>query len=127
MTSFRANQLGQERHCMELGIKSRRALVTGGSKGIGFAVARRLAIEGCNLVLVARSGAELNQAADRIRGETGVDVAVLPTDLSNRGAAAHIVAAHPNIDILVNNAGAIPTGTLEEVSDQTMRDAWDVK
>lgn len=112
---------------MELGIKSRRALVTGGSKGIGFAVARRLAIEGCNLVLVARSGAELNQAADRIRGETGVDVAVLPTDLSNRGAAAHIVAAHPNIDILVNNAGAIPTGTLEEVSDQTMRDAWDVK
>jgi 3-oxoacyl-[acyl-carrier protein] reductase len=112
---------------MDLGIKSRRALVTGGSKGIGFAVARRLAIEGCNLVLVARSGAELNQAADRIRGETGVDVAVLPTDLSNRGAAAHVVAVHPNVDILVNNAGAIPIGTLEEVSDQTMRDAWDVK
>jgi len=112
---------------MDLGINNRRALVTGGSKGIGFAVARRLALEGCDVVLVARSGDELKLAADGIRTETGRGVDVLPIDLSERGAAANIVAAHPDIDILVNNAGAIPTGTLEEISDQTVRDAWDVK
>jgi 3-oxoacyl-[acyl-carrier protein] reductase len=112
---------------MDLEIKDRRALVTGGSKGIGLGVARRLAAEGCDLVLVARSGAELDHAAEGIRAETGRAVAVLPIDLSERGAAARIVAAHPDIDILVNNAGAIPTGTLEEISDQAMRESWDVK
>jgi NAD(P)-dependent dehydrogenase (short-subunit alcohol dehydrogenase family) len=112
---------------MNLEIAGRRALVTGGNKGIGFAIARRLALEGCDLVLVARSPDELKQASDKIHAESGRDVAVLPIDLAHRGAAAEIVAAYPEIDILVNNAGAIPTGTLDEISDQVMRDAWDVK
>jgi NAD(P)-dependent dehydrogenase (short-subunit alcohol dehydrogenase family) len=112
---------------MELGIKDKRALVTGGSKGIGFAIARRLALEGCHVVLVARSSADLDVAAREIGAETGREVEVLPIDLSDRQAAGRIVAAHPDIDILVNNAGAIPTGTLEQISDQAWRDAWDVK
>jgi NAD(P)-dependent dehydrogenase (short-subunit alcohol dehydrogenase family) len=112
---------------MDLGIQGKRALVTGGSKGIGFAIARRLALEGCEVVLVARSATELEAAAGKLHAESGSKVSVLSTDLADREAAARIAAAHPAIDILVNNAGAIPTGTVEQVDADTWRQAWDVK
>ena len=112
---------------MDLRLKGKRALVTGGSKGIGRAIARRLAIEGCDVVLVARSATQLEAAAAEIRAETGCEVSVFPIDLADRQAARAVVAANPDIDILVNNAGAIPRGTLAQLSDETVREAWDVK
>jgi NAD(P)-dependent dehydrogenase (short-subunit alcohol dehydrogenase family) len=112
---------------VDLKIKGRTALVTGASKGIGRAVARRLALEGCNVVLVARSQNELASAAEAIRAEAGTQVAVLPMDLGVPGAAAAIAAAWPDIDVLVNNAGDIPGGTLEDVSDEMVRASWGVK
>ena len=61
---------------LELGLKGRTALITGGSKGIGRAIARGLAREGVNLVLLARGQELLDRTAEEIRKETGVKVEV---------------------------------------------------
>ena len=62
---------------MDLGIKGRTALITGGSKGIGFAIAEQLAEEGCNVILVARSADDLAAARDKLLKKWKVDVRVL--------------------------------------------------
>ncbi|HET9362259.1 MAG TPA: SDR family NAD(P)-dependent oxidoreductase, partial [Vicinamibacterales bacterium] len=66
---------------MNLGLKGRTALVTGASKGIGKAIARGLADEGVNLVLVARGQEDLDRAAAEICKATGVRVVAVPTDI----------------------------------------------
>ena len=112
---------------MDLHLGGRRALVTGGSKGIGRAIAERLAGEGCHLHLVARSAADLEQAAAELRRQHGVEVQVHPMDLAERGCAAALAGRCPDLDILVNNAGSTPRGTLAEVSDERLRAAYDLK
>ena len=59
---------------MDLNLKGRSALITGGSKGIGLAIAKSLAAEGCDVHLVARTAAELDKVADDIRARHGVKV-----------------------------------------------------
>ncbi len=86
-----------------------RALVTGGSSGIGLAFAKALAARGCDLVLVARTESALDRAADRLRRVYGVEVTTLVADLSTREGTAAVgdrLAGDPQIDILVNNAGS---------------------
>lgn len=87
----------------------RRALVTGGSAGIGEAFARQLAAGGCDLVLVARGAPRLEKVAATIRTTRGVPVEILVADLNQRGDLGTVEArlsslARP-IDLLVNNAG----------------------
>ena len=86
-----------------------RALVTGASGGIGYELAKVLAREGNDLVLVARSTEQLEKIAADLREDFGVDVRVLPADLSEPGAPDRIqerlVADGLGVDILVNNAG----------------------
>ena len=112
---------------MDLGLAGRQALVTGSSKGIGFAVAQRLAAEGVHVTLVARSADELAQAAQRIRSASPVQVGVIAADLSDPVARARVIAERGGVDILVNSAGSIPAGTIEEVDDERWRAAWDLK
>ncbi|MEZ5560964.1 MAG: short-chain dehydrogenase/reductase [Pseudomonadales bacterium] len=112
---------------MDLQLRGRRALITGASKGIGRAAAESLAAEGCNLVLAARSGSDLEAAARQIRAAHQVDVAWQALDLSRTDAVDTLVSAIGAVDILVNNAGAIPPGSLEQVDDATWRSAWDLK
>ncbi len=84
-------------------------VVTGGSEGIGFELARRFASGGHGLLLVARRLELLEQAAERIRAESKADVAVLSQDLTSTGAIEAIDAALAQhrafADIVVNNAG----------------------
>jgi hypothetical protein len=112
---------------MELGLHGRKALITGASKGIGRATAQLLAAEGCDLVLVARTAADLAAARDKIRAQHNVAVTTVALDLSQGDAARGLARDFPEIDILVNNAGAIPGGNIEEIDEPRWRQAWDLK
>jgi len=84
------------------------ALVTGASSGIGAVYADRLARRGYDLILVARNEQRLNAVADRLRGDTGRQITVLPADLNDKNGLAKVetvLRGHPGITMLVNNAG----------------------
>jgi short-subunit dehydrogenase len=84
------------------------ALITGASTGIGAVYADRLAKRGYDLILVARNEQRLNDAAKRLRTETGVRVTPMPADLNDKAGLAKVEAVlreDPNIVMLVNNAG----------------------
>jgi NAD(P)-dependent dehydrogenase (short-subunit alcohol dehydrogenase family) len=112
---------------MDLNLAGRRVLVTGASKGIGFAVARAFAHEGCALRLVARSADGLETAAQALRAECGVAVETVALDLASPAARERLAELCTDIDILVNNAGSIPAGTLDDVDEERWRAAWDLK
>jgi NAD(P)-dependent dehydrogenase (short-subunit alcohol dehydrogenase family) len=112
---------------MDLKLKGKRVLVTGGSKGIGKACAQLFAEEGCVVMIASRDAASLQSAADEIRAATGASVTFKAVDLSQRGAAESLAQWAGSLDILVNNAGAIPGGDLLAVDEDTWRTAWDLK
>ena len=94
---------------MELGLKGRVAAITGGSKGIGKAIARGLAAEGVNLVLLSRGKEALDKAAEEIRKEYGVKVLAVATDITSaesvKAAAAAAKSEFGAVHIVINNAG----------------------
>ena len=112
---------------MDLHLAGQRALITGGSKGIGRATAILLAEEGVHVTIAARDPAALAETADHIRARAQVRVATIAADLSQESEVQRLAAEAGEIDILVNNAGAIPPGTLTKVDDETWRRAWDLK
>jgi 3-oxoacyl-[acyl-carrier protein] reductase len=106
---------------MDLGLRGRRALITGGSRGIGLAVAEALAAEGTSVGLVARDPAGLAAAAERL-GPGGVPVATAVADVTDtpqlRRAVDDIAAALGGLDHLVANAGGtVGRGNLTSASD----------
>ena len=109
------------------GVKGKKALVTGGSKGLGFAIAQALAAEGCSLCLVARDSAGLEAARQKIVDSHGVDVVVRAEDLSKPERAFALGADFADTDILVNCAGAIGRGNLAELDPEIFRAAFDGK
>lgn len=112
---------------MDLALKGKTVLITGGSRGIGFACAEVFAQEGANLHLVSVSEERLTEAKRLLDMTYHVDVAITAIDLAARGSVAKVHEACPSPDILVNNAGAIPAGTLDQVDEATWREAWDLK
>ncbi len=112
---------------MDLGLEGRVALITGGSRGIGRAIARRLAAEGCRLHLTARTAGDLEQARDEIRRIANVDITIHPADLTQSGTPARLAAACESADILVNNAGATPTGPIEQSTEAKWREGLELK
>jgi 3-oxoacyl-[acyl-carrier protein] reductase len=81
---------------MELGLKGRAAVITGASKGIGKAIARGLAAEGVNLVVIARGKELLDQTAEEIRQHSGVRVLAVPGDITNSASVNAAAAAAKN-------------------------------
>jgi len=108
---------------MDLGIRGRRALVTGGSRGIGFATALALSAEGVECTICARSEEPLRVAAGRITDATGGTVHTLVADLSHPDSARKAVTAAAELmgglDILVNNAARVSGGVPEGFADVT--------
>src|ERR1700730_15710185 len=112
---------------MELGLRGRKALITGASKGIGRACAEVLAEEGCDVALVSRTAADLAAARADITGKHNVGVSVVRLVLRCCRNCDKVAAECADIDILVNNAGAIPGGNLDSVTEDRWREAWDLK
>lgn len=112
---------------MDLGLENKSALVTGSSKGIGLAVAKVLAAEGCNLHLASRTKADLEAAADEIRKTHNVGIEIHACDLTNKAELDNLAKSCGTLDILINNAGSIPRGTLEQLDDEAWREAWELK
>ena len=112
---------------MQLDLTGKRVLVTGASKGIGLAIARVLAEEGCHLHLAARNGPAMEAAKREIAAAHGVDVTVHALDLSSTAAMAELAARTSDAEILINNAGDIPAGSLELVDDAAWRRGFDLK
>jgi NAD(P)-dependent dehydrogenase (short-subunit alcohol dehydrogenase family) len=112
---------------MDLKLAGKTVLITGGSKGIGRAIAAQMAEEGCNLHLASRTAADLEAARDDINATYGAQVTIHPGDLSDSAQMRKLAADTGGIDILINNAGAIPSGGIETVDENTWREAWDLK
>lgn len=120
---------------VDLELNGKRAIVTGGSKGIGLAVARGLATEGADVVLAARSAEPLEAAAAALAAETGRRALAVPTDTGDddqvRELVRRTVAELGGVDILVNaaatpwSAGA-PAG-LADTTDEIVRREVEIK
>ena len=107
---------------MDLELAGKTALITGGSKGIGFASAMRLAEEGCNVALVARRKELLDRAADEIASATGRRTFTVAADMAEteqvERSTAAAVEALGDIDVLVTCAGSSPGGLIEDLTDE---------
>lgn len=90
---------------MDLGIRTRRAIVCGGSSGISRAAAYRLADEGARVTLVARTASNLAEAAEDIARRTGAEVDFVAVDLTSPAGRKHLIAERQEADILITNAG----------------------
>jgi NAD(P)-dependent dehydrogenase (short-subunit alcohol dehydrogenase family) len=112
---------------MELNLRGKKALVTGASKGIGYACAEMLAQEGCDVVLVSRTEADLAAACEKIKAQSNVAVRYFALDLGDGKNVDTLARECADIDILVNNAGAIPGGNVAQVDEARWRHAWDLK
>ncbi|PLZ00149.1 short-chain dehydrogenase [Burkholderia sp. WAC0059] len=112
---------------MDLQLKDRLVLVTGGTRGIGLACAQAFLREGCRVTIVGSRPESVGAALQTLAAEHGERADGVCVDLGQRGAVAQLRERLGNVDVLVNNAGAIPGGGLERVDDETWRAAWELK
>lgn len=107
------------------------AVVSGGSRGIGRAIAARLAADGADVVISARTEEALDEAATQITAETGRRVLAVPADLSTIEGCETLheraLGAFDRVDILVNCAGATKSGPFLELADETWQQGFDLK
>ena len=110
---------------MNLGLAGKVAVVTGGSRGLGFYSARALAAEGARLAICARGEEGLAAAAEALRGD-GAEVLTVRCDIGEEGGAAELVNAvrlhYGALDVLVNNVGGNRRGRFEETTDEDWLD-----
>jgi 3-oxoacyl-[acyl-carrier protein] reductase len=116
---------------VDLGLTGKTAIVTGGSKGLGQAIALELAREGVDVAICSRGDAEIKEAAEAIASETGRKVVARVCDVTDpeqiAGFVADAVVELGGLDILVNNAGRATPGTFATVTDEQMSGDFDVK
>ena len=113
----------KERIAMDLGLKSKKALVCGGSAGLGKAIALSLTREGAKVTIVSRDSIKLDAAKTNIKELTGRTVATKVCDLSSESNRNQLNYLCEDIDILINNSGGPPLGGLESLSLEDWRNA----
>ncbi len=115
---------------MDLGLQGKIALVTGASRGLGFATARALAAEGCRVAVNSTNPDRLKQAVETIRSEAGAEVIGLPGDVTDPEVPAQLIAQtvehFGGLDLLVTNAGGPPPGAFESFDEATWQKAIDL-
>ncbi|MDQ2688276.1 MAG: SDR family oxidoreductase [Armatimonadota bacterium] len=111
-------------------LAGKRAIVTGASRGIGRAIARRLAQDGARVMLAARSADQLGEAADEIGG-VGGEAAIAALDLRDPASPARLVEltlqSFGGVDIVVNNAGATQRGDFLSLDENAWSDGFALK
>ena len=114
---------------MDLGLKDKRALVIGSSRGLGNAVALTLAREGCQVAINSRDESKIKAATEKIVSETGTQAYGFAGDVSDASTADELVAqtveALGGLDILITNAGGPPAGSFEAFDEATWQKAVD--
>ncbi len=115
---------------MDLQLRDRRILITGASRGLGYAVAQVLAEEGARVVINARHADSLQAAAERLRATTRAEVHTVVGDVSQAQGAVQVVRAAQDalggLDGLVTNAGGPPPGRFEDFDDAAWYQAFDL-
>jgi len=104
---------------MDLGLKDKRALVTGSTAGIGFATAEALAREGAQVIINGRAEERVGAAVSRLRAALGAAARIegIAADLSGAEGCARVIKAYPQLDVLVNNMGIFEPKAFGEISD----------
>ena len=118
---------------LELQLSGKTAIVTGGSAGIGLAIAKALYSEGVNVAIAARNPERLENAVSAIQSlpTSGAKVISISAELTQAESVDRVVATtleqFGQIDILINNAGSASAGSFLELSDDAFLDAWNLK
>jgi 3-oxoacyl-[acyl-carrier protein] reductase len=116
---------------MDLQLKGKTALVTGGSEGIGKGIARVLAQEGVDIAICARRKEPLEATAKEIADATGRRIVPIAADLTRDEDARSFVEqgrkALGRVDIMINNAGSAPGGVIEHLSESDWAQALQLK
>ena len=115
---------------MDLRLKNKRALVTGSSRGLGYATALALAKEGCKVAINGRDEAKIKAIAEKLSKETGVQVIGLTGDVGLADVPEKLiqqaVEAFGGLDILVTNAGGPPPGSIDSLDEAAWQKGVDV-
>ena len=116
---------------MDLGLENKVAIVTGGSKGIGYASAISLLGEGAKVLICARNQDDLNTAVASAGNDAEGRIRAISADLSKpediKRIADHCIQTFGRIDILVNNAGSARMGNFVEIPDDAWENDWGLK
>jgi len=115
---------------MDLGLKDKRALVTGSSRGLGYAAALALAKEGCKVAINGRDEAKIKAVAEKMSKETGTQVIGLAGDVSLPDVPEKLiqqaVETFGGLDILITNAGGPPPGSIDSLDEAAWQKGVDL-
>src|SRR5215470_17496248 len=110
---------------MDLGIKNRRAIVTGGGSGIGYETARQLLEEGVRVAICGRNEGKISMARDALANATGGEIHAVTADMSKEPDIERLIDSAKStlggVDILVNNAGTMYSGRFAALTDDSLQ------
>jgi short-subunit dehydrogenase len=111
---------------VNLGIRAKKALVSGSTAGIGLEIARKLAQEGAHVILTGRDQKKLEAAIGSIAGSGDADVQDVLADITTKEGVERVTRQHPDVDILVNNLGIYESKPFADITDADWQRYFDV-